>query len=133
MIAFRRLISFAWVGAVGYLVDLLVLLLLVHFFLFSVYWSRLPSFSTAVVVTWILNRNWTFSDVAGDMPKWREFKLYLYCQSIGMGINLFTYWFILAQVPWASSYPAFPLTIASVIAMLFNFFALNHWVFQKSK
>lgn len=66
--------QFAFAGAVGFVVDAGVLVL-VHPFV-GAYAGRLISFICAVTTTWLINRSLTFRHQSDGKPLPREFSLY---------------------------------------------------------
>ncbi|ORU89877.1 MAG: hypothetical protein A6F71_02625 [Cycloclasticus sp. symbiont of Poecilosclerida sp. M] len=126
---FQQFPRFLVVGTVGFIVDVSVLSMLVHSLDYSPYWSRLPSFALAVTVTWHLNYHWAFiHNYEGE--KLLNFSRYLIVQSVGIGINLFSYAFLLYLTPYFFNHPELSLAIASTIALLFNYLGLSKWIFK---
>ena len=55
-----RVRNFATVGAIGFVIDAGILAALTHGAGWSPWAARVPSFATAVLATWLLNRRLTF-------------------------------------------------------------------------
>ncbi len=124
----RRFLSFAVVGAVGFLVDAGILSLLVHGHDWGSYSARLMSFSAAVTVTWLLNRTVTFQSDA-ERDKGREYRRYFMVQGAGSLLNLLVYSLCIALFPLAATYPVMALAGGSIVAMMFNYLGVRQWVF----
>jgi len=126
------LVKFTAVGAIGFVIDATVLMVLFHNFNFGHYSARIVSFSMAVTVTWYLNRNFTFRQyLAGDCRG--EFKRYIFIQIIGSIINLTIYIVLITSSITLSTYPVIPLFCGSSIALIFNFMGSHYFVFIKNK
>lgn len=78
-------IKFCLIGSVGYLVDVLILVLLVNLELLNPYFARLFSFLSAASTTWILNRKFTFRVTL--RPNKSEWIQYVGLMVIGALIN----------------------------------------------
>jgi putative flippase GtrA len=124
----RELVSFILVGGTGFLMDAGCLILLFHVLEFGHYSSRLVAFAVAVTVTWILNRTYTFQ---ATKPRniHTEYVKYFSTQTIGALINLGIYALCLAASPVMRDLPVLALGVGSVIAMVFNYFAMKFYVF----
>lgn len=109
----------------GFVVDALLLLALQQ--LVHVALARLGSFSCATVVTWKLNSRFTFRS------KGRGYSRYLLSQSTGLLINYSSF---LLLVKFLGNGPiglVTALAISSLMAMVFNFFAMKFWVYSQDK
>lgn len=127
----KQFIKFGLVGTVGFIVDALILLLLVHKFSFSIESSRIFSFSGAVFVTWILNRKFTFSKIE-DTSKKKEYSLYLVIQTIGACLNYLIFISLVYYNIFFQDYLIVSLGIASLIAMFFNFYISKKFIYIKN-
>lgn len=120
--------AFLLVGGVGFLVDALVLNTLIFSYGWGYYTARVASFGVAVVVTWLLNRNWTFRH-RRSANRGREYRNYLLVQSCGALINFAAY----SACIWVGgvfrAWPVLALAVGSVLAMGFNFLAARRYVF----
>lgn len=104
--------AFSVVGAIGFAVDAGLTLLFVAVGGFSGYAARVPAMILAVVVTWLLNRIWTFR--SNDPRLLREFARY------GLA-NVFTALFNLAiytLVLWGVSRAGVELSSGAIMAAL---------------
>ncbi len=124
----RRFLLYSVGGALGLFTDAGILALLFHFGA-SPFWARLPSFLTAVWITWLWNHHYTFRD-----RKTREvngrFVHYLATQSLGLSLNFGVY-SLLLLVPLLRHHPLVPLFVSSALAWGFNWVSADRWVFRK--
>lgn len=112
---FRR---FSVVGIVGFLVDAGILTILMKMEYSSIV-ARSVSFPSAVTVTWLLNKAWSFSDSGPPRPN--GYVAYIVIQMIGAGINFSIFVFILWVWPFWSAWPIAPLAVAAAASLIFNF------------
>jgi putative flippase GtrA len=129
-----QLLRFGMTGAVGYVVDSLVLYAMIGIGM-GFLRGRLVSFVCAVVVTFLLNRRYTF---AGQLqgaglrpPLWQEFGLYLAAMAFGGLLNLATYWFVVSSVPHFPALFALAVAAGSLVGMVVNFASAKWWVFAR--
>ena len=116
---------FAAVGAFGFLVDGGVLTALTG--VLGPYWARLPSFASAVTVTWLLNRRFTFR--SGGRRKAAEGTLYTAVQTAGALANLGTYAAVMQVAPALADWPMLPLAVGAIAGMVVNFLGSSRLVF----
>ncbi len=121
---------FAWVGAIGFLVDATLLTQLVKGYGWDNYSARLISFGCAVSVTYYLNRRWTFFERATTDRK-TEYKRYFVVQTIGALLNLGIYAGCVAVNQTLAHYPVVPLAIGAAVSMVFSFVASRRFVFTR--
>jgi putative flippase GtrA len=119
---------FAVIGGLGFLVDGGLLALLVYVFGGDPLWSRVWSFSAAVIATWSLNRRWTFRP-RRDEPLAIEFARYLGSQGVGCAVNLVIYALALRLLPYPLSLPMVALAGAAGVALVANYVLLRAFVF----
>jgi len=121
-----QLARFLVVGSVGFVVDAVALLLMVHVVGLSPIWSRIPSLILALTTTWWLHRSFTFRSPqrrAATAGEWLRFVL---ANGLGNALNLALYWIMVAS-GWSL---LIALTIASVVAVGINYSASVWWVFR---
>lgn len=118
---------FLVVGTIGFLVDGGLLQAGIYFFHLSPLWARAPSFSVAVLVTWYLNRNFTFRTPEKKFSE--SFPAYLASNALGVSLNLAIYSLCVLWNLW----PLPALAIASVAALFFNFAMARFVVFRTKK
>lgn len=117
----KRFVRYCIVGGIGFCTDGGLLQAGIHLLGLGPLAARVPSFLTAVLVTWYLNRNFTFR-----MPEksFREsFPAYITANAIGLAINFGTYSAGVLLSPTLAQWPLIPLGIGAVLGMAFNFFA----------
>ena len=131
-----QFIFFAINGILGLIVDLLILFLASMYFNFYV--SRFISFFSAVIVTWILNRNLTFKQKShlniepSDryIELFHEFKRYFLAVLMGGVINLSLYsCYIYFNFDSLDKYVA--TILGSFSGLVSNFIFVKYIVFKK--
>lgn len=120
---------FVLVGAIGFLVDGGILMLLHHGFDVNLLQARLVSFAAAVTVTWYLNRQHTFAahKAANAMDEWWR---YTVVNGIGALINLGLFLWLVYRFTVLATWPIVALAMAATVALVFNFFASRHLAFR---
>lgn len=126
----REFLSFAVVGAAGFVVDVVVLYLLAP--LLGWYGARVLSFLAAATATWALNRRYTFSARRannGSSSVWREYLGYLVTMLGGAVVNYGAYVLVLHEVSgtWA---PALGVALGSCAGLVVNFLSARYLVFR---
>ncbi|WP_239187484.1 GtrA family protein [Candidatus Nitrotoga sp. HW29] len=129
-----KILSFGVVGAVGFVVDAFLLTVLTIQFGWDVLPSRTGSFACATVVTWSLNRMFTFSRPVSREPQARkkEYFLYLTVQVVGAALNFVVFFALIEWNPVLRQMPIIPLAGGAVIALVFNFTMSRKFVFGNS-
>ena len=128
----NRLIPFAVVGAFGFVLDASILSRLIFDFNWDHYSARVASFGIALPFSWYLNRIWTFRNQASDNRS-REYSVYVLIQTCGAFLNFAVYGSMVFVSAFAKQFPVLPLAIASICAMLFNFYAVRRFAFTGSR
>jgi putative flippase GtrA len=122
---------FGVVGAVGFFVDGLLLVLLIALD-WSLFLARLGSFACAVSITWYFNRVWTFNKTGVAKARFvKQYGYYLTAQLIGAGINFGTFFLVIHWFPVISSEPLIALAVGSSVAMCFNYVLAKKVVYAK--
>ena len=116
-------------GSIGFCVDAGILTFLVNLLGYGHYAGRAASFTVAVTVTWLMNRNWVFLRNSRLGPR-KEYVRYLAVQIIGALINLTIYILAIESFPQLAAIPVIPLTIGATVALLFNFTASSRFIFE---
>lgn len=124
----HQLISFGLVGAAGFAVDSLALIVFFHYLSWPLAGARITAFALAVTVTWLLNRNLTFRlrRSTRPLPEWGR---YVATSIVGAAVNLVIFFALMAQLPDTAPYPFMALAIASLCAMSINFLGAKHLAF----
>jgi putative flippase GtrA len=128
----RALRTFALVGVIGFLVEALILTVLTAVAGWSPWRARIPSFLIAVLVTWLLNRTFTFPG-HGLQRRSVEGLLYLATVALGSAINLGVYGLVLHFVPAVREFPVVALAAGSLAGLAFNFNSARLLVFARPR
>ena len=86
-----QLVRFLVVGGVGFVVDAVALLVMVHWAGLSPVWSRIPSLMIALTVTWLLHRSFTFRSSRRRPASAAEWLRFVVANGIGNALNLALY------------------------------------------
>ena len=121
----KKFFKFAIIGTIGFVVDATILLIFVNILNIEIYISRIASFCCAVLITWLLNRKFTFDLSSINMKKSKEYIYYFIIQFIGVLINYTIFIILINQYLILKQNLIIPLAIASIIAMFFNFYMLK--------
>ncbi len=126
-----RFARFFVVGCLGFLVDAGVLQLVITVTGLGPLLARIGSFAVAVLVTFGLNRYWTFS---GSQRRWAQaFVAYLTVQSTGFAANMAVYTLIIVILPHPLSQPVVALAAASAFALSLNYVGARSLVFSSPR
>jgi putative flippase GtrA len=123
----RQALRFGGVGGIGFITDATVfgtmLTLGVNPFL-----ARALAFAPAVLVTWWLNRTWTFSGASKTKPR-QQLNRYALVQLIGAGVNFAMYsaWLGLFGTAPLAAFMAFAAGAGA--GMVINFWASRKFAF----
>ncbi|AFE57945.1 GtrA family protein [Rahnella aceris] len=127
----RELFFFGLVGTVGFLVDVGILYLLKP--LIGLYFGRAFSFLSAVFITWLFNRLYTFKDRETNKTLLFEFAHYLSYMLAGGAINLGSYYLLIHQVRFINEQPVYAVAFGSLAGMLVNFISSRFFLYSKEK
>ncbi|MBV8740783.1 MAG: GtrA family protein [Sinobacteraceae bacterium] len=122
-------IRFAAVGVIGFLVDAGVLTLLSRGWGMNLYLARCFSFGTASLVTFLLNRRFTFTG-ARQQSAVKEYLRYMTVQSVGSLTNLAVFMVMVGLFPQFATTPVIPLAFGSAAGLIVNFAGSRFWVFR---
>lgn len=114
--------KFIIVGGLGFITDLAILTLLLYWGIGPLV-SRGFSFSVAVLVTFFLNRNFTFQKSENIV---RQFSSYIGASFAGLSVNWIVYVSGLNYLP-----AQIALAAGSVAALLVNFLLYRFFVFSR--
>ena len=117
------------VGATGFTVDALILQGLVHGAGLHYFAGRLVSFSVAVMVTWLLNRSWTFRNSGGN-GRLKEVAVYVGVQLAGGVANLSIYTLAIMAFPALKAWLLIPLGLGSAAGLCLTFLGAKHLAFR---
>ena len=123
-----QIMRFSVVGGIGFAVDgsLLWGLLSLDF---NPYFARALSFPLAVVVTWVLNRNWTFR-ATRDASKKGQFRRYFGVQIGGTLSNYLVYSAFIALLGTTASMIFWGFALGSFVGAFINFFGARLIAFR---
>jgi putative flippase GtrA len=121
-----RILRFGVVGSAGFVADAAILLLLINWFGANPIAARLVSAPIAILLTFALNRAWSFSDLT-QPSMFRSFVSYLSVQGVGFLVNLPVYSLAVSIVPK----PAAALAFSSAVAMVLNYLGSRYWAFRE--
>lgn len=123
----REFLSFAVVGAAGFVVDVAVLYLMAP--VLGWYGARVLSFLAAATATWALNRRYTFAARRSGGCVLREYLGYLVTMLGGAVVNYGAYVLVLhwATGAWA---PAAGVALGSCAGLVVNFLSARYLVFR---
>jgi len=127
----REFLSFAAVGVIGLVVDVVVLYLLAP--LLGWYAARVVSFLAAATTTWAFTRRYTFAaSAAAGRSLWREYLGYLATMAAGAVLNYGAYVLTLHWVEgrWAA---ALGVALGSLAGMSANFLSARYLVFRSHR
>lgn len=114
-----QILRFGAVGAVGFVIDGGLLWLFLSLDM-SAYLARALSFPAAVVVTWMLNRNWTFA-ATNHASKKGQFRRYLGVQIAGNVTNYAVYSLVISLFGTQSTTVFVAFVLGSFIGSCLNF------------
>lgn len=116
---------FALVGAVNTGVDLGLFAALFYAFDVPLLLANAGGFLVAVLVSYILNKTWTFSDTSRGTESVRRALAFLTVAMVGLGIGSAVIWLAALMIP-----PIFAKLTAIGATFLWNFIASRRWVFR---
>lgn len=123
-----QVLRFGGVGAVGFAVDGGLLFLIVEADV-APYVARLFSFGSAVLTTWLLNRNWTFLGADRRNPA-AQFIRYLTSQSLGAASNYAVFAIFLFLAGSSTLNAMIGFVLGSAIGMFINFYLARRHAFR---
>ncbi|MBL8266850.1 MAG: GtrA family protein [Steroidobacter sp.] len=126
----REVLTFLAVGSIGFVIEAVILTALTSYAAWSPWQARIPSFLTAVLVTWALNRRHTFPN-RGLQRRSTEAFFYTAIQGGGALINLGIFGVCLALAPALREAPIIPLAIGAVGGFVFNFALSSKWLYSR--
>jgi putative flippase GtrA len=124
----RQLLLFAGAGAVGFVIEAVVITVLVVLWDTNIYLARLISFTLAVLATWRLNRQFAFSGSASP-DRAREYGRYFLVQTCGAAVNLGVFAVLVTVYAGLQTWPVIPLAAGAAVALVFNFAVSRAFVF----
>jgi putative flippase GtrA len=126
-----QVLRFSVVGGIGFAVDGALLWVLISVD-FNPYIARALSFPAAVVVTWALNRNWTFR-ATRDASSKGQFRRYLGVQLVGTLSNYLVYSAFIAITGTTGVLVFWGFALGSFVGAFINFFGARIFAFRDGR
>lgn len=123
----KKLFWFAIAGSIGFLVDIGMLMLILHFTPIGKFGARAISIPSAMLATWFFNRTFTFEKSSQSLAV--EGFRYGSVGVVSALINYGIYSGLLISIPILR--PTFALVMASAAATAFSFFGYSRFVFRR--
>ena len=123
-----RLPGFLVVGTIGLFVDAAILAALVYGLGWGNFSARAVSFGVALTTTWLLNREFVFSDGKLQSTS-REYGRYLTLQVISMAVNLGVYSLCIMLSDALAAMPLLALAAGCASGLIFNYIGMRFFVF----
>jgi putative flippase GtrA len=124
--------KFAIVGAVGFAVDAGLLALGVYVFGAPPIPTRSFSVFVSVIVTWALNRIWTF-DARRQESAWIELGRYLGSRAVGAACNVGIFAAAVKWFPYPLNEPIVATPLSSAATMLINYAMVRFFIYDPKK
>lgn len=121
--------KFAFIGALGFLVDVMGFYSLN--IILNTFFSRLGSFLFAVIFTYIFNKIITFKQLHSKENFWKEFIPYFFSMLLGGSVNLLTFFSIEYSNLFFSQWHFVSIALGSCAGLFVNFF-LSIFIFNKN-
>lgn len=125
---FRQFFFFGLAGTFGFLVDALMLYFLIPFF--GLFYARVFSFLTAVLATWVLNRNLAFRTKSSNLSVTREFMSYLGLMLAGGMVNYGIYVWLIVAFHFVFLHPVLGVALGSLAGMTVNFASARFFLYR---
>lgn len=126
----RQFALFCVAGALGFVVDAVVVQALVGGLHADPYLARVASFLCAMTATWAFNRRYTFASRAGERW-WREWARYGVAMLGGFVVNYGVYAALVYAFPLVRAWPVLGVAAGSVAGLAVNYASSRHWVFRR--
>lgn len=120
-----QFIKFCLIGAMSFLIDAGIYLVLTRFLAVYYLLAKIISFILAAINSYFFNRSWTFRSKNPRIKQ--EFIKFLIVATIGLGLNSLI---MFLTVSWLKLNDILGLIIATFIVMFWNFTANKIWTFK---
>ena len=97
------------------------------------YWGRALSFSAAVLVTWLINRRYAFSDRASGQSLSGEFASYLSAMLVGGAVNYAVYAAGIGMFGSGGAIPYLAVAAGSLAGMAVNLALARLFIFRHER
>ena len=130
----REVFFFLLAGVIGFSIDAGGVFLISTFFSISAIPARIPGFALALMATFIINHNITFS---GTLPAKQKpsiktaFIKYLSANSVSQAVNFGLYTALVSMIPVFSNTPVFAVAASSLVAAVISFILFKYVVFKR--
>jgi putative flippase GtrA len=128
-----ELTSYLVVGAIGFAIEAFLLTVLAGAAQMNVYAARAVSFLSATLVTWQMNRRFTFVHRSAGLPRnapGLQYARYIVVQLTGAGTNLAVFVALVEQLPLLRAWPVLPLAVGAALGLIVNFTGARYWVYR---
>lgn len=140
-VKYRQFAKFLVVGGTTWVIDTGIFFTLKHTVLpDKVITAKIIAILVAMIVNYVLNREWSFSD-RGGRDRHHEAALFFTLNAVGIGVNLLPLWVSHYVLGFnADHYTQFTETVAdfiagsvigTILAMAFRYWAYQKWVFPE--
>jgi putative flippase GtrA len=126
-----RFARFCLVGGLGFVTDAGVMALCIHGLGWGPITARVLSFTVAVLVTFQLNRTFSFADRRG-LPILPALAGYLMVQAFGFACNMLVFALAILRLPAPFCAPLAALALASAAALFLNYAGARFLVFSRA-
>ncbi|HAS3607714.1 TPA: GtrA family protein [Vibrio cholerae] len=125
----RRHFNFLIAGLLGFIVDYIVLKVLID--TFGPYYSRIVSFLSAVLTTWVINRAYTFkAKKIHLLLMLKEFVFYFFAMLVGGTANFCTYLLSLKFFSASDFGLLIALVLGTLSGLMINYLSSSRLVFK---
>lgn len=124
----QQLLWFLIVGTIGFIVDAGITHILAKEIGFYPIIARVPAIAIAVIVTFLLNKIFTFK--AGNQNWAKAFGAYITAQAASQAVNFMIYTLLIWSSAAMQNQPAIAVAIGSIAAMSLTFILSKFWVFK---
>jgi putative flippase GtrA len=126
----RTFARFAAVGAIGFVIDAGVTVLLIWSGMAGPLAARVCAFMLAVAATFVLHRVWTFRRRTRPQSRLARF---LAAQAAGVAVNYLVYAALIGQLPTNPATAAASVAAGSGAALGLNYLLARLWVFSSRR
>lgn len=120
---------FGLAGVLGFVVDVFLLYLLRRYL--GLYLGRTFSFSVSTIITWAINRSFTFNGRRSALVFHKEFISYFMLMLVGGLVNYMVYAGCIIFSPTAHEFPVIAVAFGCIAGMFINFFTSKYLIFKK--
>ena len=125
-----KLIKFAFVGGIGFIVDTSIFTLCLYLLEWPLMSSRVIAFFCAATSTWLGNRYLTFSDTSQQGSKRKQWLKFMTSACISAIPNFITFKLSLEFLGSEGIWAYVALVLGILIGMISNYLLSDKWVFK---